>query len=333
MKERDESAGGATTGLYRLEAFLEMLSAERGVARHTISAYRSDLVDYAGFLARRAVALDGGAPGDIRDYLTLLADSGLAASSAARRLSALRQFHKFLYGEGMRSDDPTSTIESPRKPRTLPKAMSVQEVDTLLDLARQRGVAGKNLQDAGGRYAAGRLRAMRLYCLLELTYATGLRVSELVSLPISAAREDGQFLAVRGKGGRERLVPLNKAAKRAMREYVEALRAAGRGGDGRWLFPSGGGSGHWTRQAFARDLKDLAVAAGIDPARISPHVLRHAFASHLLAGGADLRAVQQMLGHADISTTQIYTHVLEERLKRLVNEAHPMAKGERKGQT
>lgn len=312
--------------LRHLEAFLEMLSAERGAAAHTISSYRGDLADYAGFLGRRGIALESGTADDVRAYLGELADGGLAASSAARRLSALRQFHKFLYVEGVRGDDPTSTIESPRLTRPLPKAMSIGEVDSLLELARQRASAGRQLKSVSGRRQAARLRAARLYCLLELTYATGLRVSELVSLPMGAARAEGQFLAVRGKGGRERLVPLNKAAKQAISEYVDLLKTAGGGGEGRWLFPASGQSGHWTRQSFARDLKDLAAAAGLDPARVSPHVLRHAFASHLLAGGADLRAVQQMLGHADISTTQIYTHVLEERLKRLVDERHPMAR-------
>lgn len=332
MGREARSGPGKNLSLRYLEAFLEMLSAERGASIHTISSYRGDLADYAGFLSRRGVGLEAGTTDDIRAYLCELADTGLAASSAARRLSALRQFHKFLYGEGVRGDEPTATIESPRLTRPLPKALSVTEVDKLLELARQRAFAGRQIKAPGGRRQAALLRAARLYCLLEVTYATGLRVSELVGLPMGAARAEGQFLAVKGKGGRERLVPLNDAAKQAMSDYVAVLKAAGREGEKRWLFPASGQSGHWTRQSFARDLKDLAAAAGLDPGRVSPHVLRHAFASHLLAGGADLRAVQQMLGHADISTTQIYTHVLEERLKQLVGERHPMAKRARDGQ-
>jgi len=313
--------GGAASGLHHLEAFLEMLSVERGAAAKTLQAYRADLLDYAGFVSRRGRSLAEGRAEDVRAYLGALADAGLAASSAARRLSALRQFHKFLYAEGVREDDPTGTIESPRKSRPLPKVLSEEDVDRLLATAR----AAASASDASER---ARARAMRLYCLLEVLYATGLRVSELVSLPRAAAHGEGRFLTVKGKGGRERIVPLNNAAKQAMAEHVSLLAArAKQGSETRWLFPSTGRSGVWTRQSLARDLKSLAAAAGIAPELVSPHVIRHAFASHLLAHGADLRAVQQMLGHADISTTQIYTHVLEERLKRLVREHHPLAKG------
>ncbi|PLX38626.1 MAG: site-specific tyrosine recombinase XerD [Hyphomicrobiales bacterium] len=309
------------SGLHHIEAFLEMLAAERGAADNTLDGYRRDLEDFSGFLAARGVGAGEASADDVRGYLAELARRGYAASSQARRLSALRQFHRFLYGEGVRGDDPTSTVQTPRKGRPLPKVLSVAEVDRLIEAARfNAGLSGTD---------AERLRAMRLYTLLEVLYATGLRVSELVSLPASAVRRDEPFLTVRGKGGRERLVPLSSAAKSAMADY-DALRRALSGKDGGnaetpWLFPSFGASGHFTRQAFARDLKVLGTALGIAADRISPHVLRHAFASHLLQNGADLRAVQQLLGHADISTTQIYTHVLEERLKQLVNEHHPLA--------
>lgn len=308
--------------LHHIEAFLEMMSAERGAAERTLEAYRADLADYGGFLSRRGKAADQGTNEDVRAWLAGLADAGLAASSTARRLSAVRQFHRFLYGEGVRGDDPTLTIAGPRKERPLPKVLGEEEVDRLLTMARAAAATGR---------PAARRRAMRLYCLLETVYATGLRVSELVALPRSAARADVRVITVRGKGGRERMVPLNEAARRAMKDHLALVdeEAKARGlAAGRYLFPSGGASGHWTRQSFARDLKELATAAGIAPERVSPHVLRHAFASHLLANGADLRAVQQMLGHADISTTQIYTHVLEERLKKLVSEHHPLGRAE-----
>jgi integrase/recombinase XerD len=319
MVRRGTGEAPGAGGLHHLEAFLEMLGAERGAAAKTLEAYRADLVDYAGFLSRRGRPPANGRIEDLRAYLKSLAERGLAASSTARRLSALRQFHKFLYAEGVREDDPTGTIESPRKGRPLPKVLSEDDVDRLLATAR----ASAHAPDIS---PPARLRAMRLYCLLEVLYATGLRVSELVALPRAAAHAEARFLTVRGKGGRERIVPLNDAAKDAMADFT-ALQAASpkKGRETRWLFPSSGRSGMWTRQSLARDLKTLALAAGIAPGLVSPHVIRHAFASHLLAHGADLRAVQQMLGHADISTTQIYTHVLEERLKRLVREHHPLA--------
>jgi integrase/recombinase XerD len=239
----------------------------------------------------------------------------LAAASVARRLSAIRQLYRFLYSEGHRSDDPAAVIEGPKRGRSLPKVLSVKEVDDLLAQARE-GVKANAKSE--------RLRAARLNCLLEVLYATGLRVSELVSLPEAAARRDQRMLVIRGKGGRERLVPLNDQAKRTMTEYL-ALRAEAKLDKSKWLFPSFGESGHLSRQHFARELKALAAAAGLKAAQVSPHVLRHAFASHLLQNGADLRVVQTLLGHADISTTQIYTHVLEERLKSLVRDLHPLA--------
>ena len=298
-----------------IELFLDMLAAERGASANTLDAYRRDLKDFAADLgaAGRDIATAGNA--DLRAHLARLAKRGLAAASVARRLSAIRQLYRFLYSEGHRADDPAAAIEGPKRGRSLPKVLSIAQVDELLGQAR----AGLKAKSAGER-----LRASRLTCLLEVLYATGLRVSELVALPVTAARRDQRMLVVRGKGGRERLVPLNDAAKRAMADYL-ALRGDAKTDKSKWLFPSFGESGHLTRQHFARELKTLAAAAGVKPAQVSPHVLRHAFASHLLQNGADLRVVQTLLGHADISTTQIYTHVLEERLKSLVRDLHPLA--------
>ncbi len=294
-----------------------MLSAERGAAKNTLDAYARDLGDYRAFLAGRQKTITGADSADLRAYLTALEAAGLAASTAARRLSALRQLHKFLYAEGFRTDDPTSILDSPRLKRALPKVLSVRDVDRLLGLARE--------EVDHARLPADRLRAARMHCLMELLYATGLRVSELVSLTRLTVKADERFLTIRGKGGRERLVPLSTAARQALQLYDAIMVELGGGGqDSSWLFPSHGESGHITRQYFAQELKGLAARAGLDADAVSPHVLRHAFASHLLAGGADLRAVQQMLGHADISTTQIYTHVLAERLKQVLAN-HPLA--------
>jgi integrase/recombinase XerD len=295
-----------------------MLSAERGAARNTLEAYRRDLEDFAGFLAARDLSAAGAGEQDLRDYLAALEASGLSAQTASRRLSALRQYHGFLFSEGVRTDNPSSSIESPRRGRPLPKILSEAEVDRLLETLRQ-AVAAAPL---GARY-----RPLRLQCLLELLYATGLRVSELMSLTVGAVIGDDRFLTIRGKGGRERLVPVGATARETLADYLAVRRAMveDKGRDDRWLFPSVGRQGHLTRHRFAQELKEVAVAAGIAASRVSPHVLRHAFASHLLAHGADLRSVQQMLGHADISTTQIYTHVLEERLKALVEGHHPLA--------
>jgi integrase/recombinase XerD len=242
----------------------------------------------------------------------------MRASTVARRLSAIRQLYRFLYAEGLRKDDPAAVLEGPKRSRPLPKTLSIAEVDRLL---RAAGTADP------GAPLRERLRAARLSCLLETLYATGLRVSELVALPVSAARRDARVIVVRGKGNKERMVPLNTAAKDAMAAYLALLGEADRDAKSKWLFPSFGESGHLSRQHFARDLKTLAVAAGLRGEQVSPHVLRHAFASHLLHNGADLRVVQTLLGHADISTTQIYTHVLEERLKSLVRDLHPLAEG------
>jgi len=287
-----------------VETFLEMMVAERGAAANTVAAYRRDLKDMEGFLEKRRVSASNAGSDDLRAYLTALQRRGASKRTAARRLSALRQFYRFLYAEGERDDDPTTTLEAPRADRPLPKVLSEDETDTLLRAARaDSSVAG-----------------LRRAALIELLYATGLRVSELVSLPSRALRADAPFIIVTGKGGRERLVPVGEEAAQAVRAWLAAQNCPSP-----WLFPSHGASGHLTRQVVGKMLKQLAIASGIAPERVSPHILRHAFASHLLAHGADLRSVQTMLGHADISTTQIYTHVLEERLKSTVFGYHPLA--------
>jgi integrase/recombinase XerD len=303
-----------------IDGFLAMLAAERGASPHTLDAYRRDLSDYCAFLAaRRSGALQVATEG-VRAYLVDLDDRGFKPSSAARRLSALRQFHKFLQLDGRRDDDPSVVLEGPRQGRRLPKTLTETEVERLL------AVAAEGLDDEARPFAE-RLRAARLTCLLEILYATGLRVSELVSLPASAARAREPLLAIRGKGGRERLVPLSDPARAAMRRYRDLLATRPGLAASPWLFPADSDSGHLPRQVFARDLKTTAAAAGIATARVSPHVLRHAFASHLLQNGADLRVVQELLGHADVSTTQIYTHVLDERMKAMVRDLHPLAEG------
>jgi integrase/recombinase XerD len=300
-----------------VDLFLDMMAAERGAARNTLEAYRRDLEDYAGFLGSQGAGPKTATTAVIRDYLADCRSRGLQTASVARRLSAVRQFHRFLYGEGISKDDPAAVLEGPKRGRPLPKTLGMQEVEKLLAVARE-GI------DDPERPVGDRLRAARLACLLELLYATGLRVSELIALPVAAARRDQRFLVVRGKGNKERIVPLNQAAKEAMVAYL-ALREAAGLGPSKWLFPSSGESGHLTRQHVGRELKAVAGAAGLPAAKVSPHVLRHAFASHLLQNGADLRAVQQLLGHADIATTQIYTHVLDERLKSLVRDLHPLS--------
>ncbi|WP_421725413.1 site-specific tyrosine recombinase XerD [Bauldia sp.] len=301
-----------------VEAFLEMMSAERGASVNTLAAYRRDLDDYVRYLADRSTEVAFAGARTIRAYLAGLDDQGLAPPTVARRLSAIRQFHLFLYGEGIRGDDPTGTVAGPKKAARLPKVLREAEVTRLLDAA----AAAARRDDLS---TTARLRALRLHALLELIYATGLRVSELVSLPAAAITADSRVFALRGKGGHERVVPLTDASRDAVAAYLAARRDTG-ARESRWLFPAGGKAGHLTRQVFARDLKSLAVSIDIDAARVSPHVLRHAFASHLLQNGADLRVVQQLLGHADISTTQIYTHVLEERLRTLVEDHHPLGR-------
>jgi integrase/recombinase XerD len=305
-----------------IHLFLDMLAAEQGAGQNTLDAYRRDLTDLSDFLARARQNLAGVQTERLRDYLADLDKRGFKSSSVARRLSAMRHLFRFLVNERLRGDDPAEILSGPKRGRGLPKVLSIAEVDRMLTRA-------KELASTVDVSSPERLRAMRLYCLLEVLYATGLRVSELVALPRSAARHDARMIVVRGKGNKERLVPLNDASRQAMAEYLAAIEAAGakrkNTAVSNWLFPSFGESGHLTRQHFARDLKELASAAGIAPRRVSPHVLRHAFASHLLHNGADLRIVQTLLGHTDISTTQIYTHVVEERLKSLVRDLHPLA--------
>ena len=300
----------------RIEAFLEMMAAERGASDNTLASYRRDLEDAASTTAASGTDLSSAGPADLRAFLDGLASQGFAASSQARKLSALRQFFKFLYAEGMRTDDPTGVLDSPRKGRLLPKVMSEDVTGRLLDRAAEEAAC------ASGANAAA---PIRLHALVEVLYATGLRVSELVSLPLAVALRDERFFLVKGKGNKERMVPLSEKARQAMRVWLAERTRMVAFADSPWLFPAASDSGHLPRQVFARELKSLAARAGIPAAKLSPHVLRHAFASHLLQHGADLRAVQQLLGHSDISTTQIYTHVLEERLVRLVNEHHPLA--------
>jgi integrase/recombinase XerD len=303
--------------------FLDMLAAEQGAGENTLDAYRRDLTDLSEFLGKTGLNFAGATTEDLRAYLADLDTRGFKSSSVARRLSALRHLFRFLLSERMRSDDPAAILSGPKRGRSLPKVLSISDVDRMLSHA-------KEATEAAGASPTQRLRTMRLYCLLEVLYATGLRVSELVTLPRSAATRDARMIVVRGKGAKERLVPLNDASRQAMADYLsamESVRTEKRKASlaSKWLFPSFGESGHLTRQHFARDLKDLAVAAGLSARQVSPHVLRHAFASHLLHNGADLRIVQTLLGHTDISTTQIYTHVVEERLKAMVRDLHPLS--------
>jgi integrase/recombinase XerD len=307
------------TGAHHAGLFMDMLASERGASRNTLDAYRRDLADYLAYLTEIGSAPDKAAASIVRGFMASLQERGLKASSSARRLSAVRQFHKFLYVEGYAPVDPTAAISAPKRGRVLPKVLSVDQVDRLLSVAQE---AAARPDDA----PANHLRAVRMVCLLELLYATGLRVSELIALPRSAARTRERFLVVRGKGAKERLVPLTEASRDCARDYLALLEQQGKAA-GPWLFPADSESGHLTRQAFARDLKAVAGAAGLRADTVSPHVLRHAFASHLLQNGADLRVVQELLGHSDISTTQIYTHVLDERLKSMVRDLHPLSDG------
>lgn len=311
-------------GWVHVEAFLEMMSAERGAAANTLSSYERDLDDLHGFLNGKGVRLLEAASADLSAYLSSLAAQGFKPSSQARRLAAMRQFYKFLYAEGLRTDDPTGVLDAPKKGRALPKTMGVDEVGRLLEQAETEA------QDS----APGQLQRLRMLALLELLYATGMRVSELVSLPARVLDHDGRFLMIRGKGNKERLVPLSQSAIVALKLYGRMLAAENDAAkvpqESPWLFPAASKEGYLPRQVFARDLKNLAIRAGLTPSMISPHVMRHAFASHLLANGADLRVVQELLGHSDISTTQIYTHVLEERLQQLVQTHHPLAKQAKK---
>lgn len=291
-----------------IESFLDMMSAERGASPHTLDAYSRDIVGFSesvdGDVARATSE-------QLRDYFDDILAKGLKPRTAARRLSCLRQFFQFLFAEGVRDDDPTSVLDSPRQGSRLPKYLGEDEVDLLLEAARFENTPG----------------SLRLTAILELLYASGLRISELVSLPLAAVARERPVIIVRGKGNKERMVPVGAPARAAVASYLEVRQSfiPANTKNSRWLFPSRGAAGHVSRDVVAKSLKDLAIAAGIAPSRVSPHVLRHSFASHLLAHGADLRSLQQMLGHADISTTQIYTHVLDERLRRLVETNHPLA--------
>lgn len=305
--------------LRHLEAFLDMLVVERGVSRNTFQAYRRDLIDYKNYLNNLGLDILEASHAVLCDYLVDLNARGMTRPTIARRISALRQFYKFLFVERIRTDNPANMLEGPRYLRSAPRVMTVAEVDRLLVLAREK-IDDVNLS------SREQLRAARLYALLETLYATGMRVSELVSLPKSAATTRESFIAIRGKGGRERLAPLTNRAKTALRDFRTRLESLNLGlAQGSFLFPADSSSGHLTRQAFARELKILASIAGLSAEQVHPHALRHAFASHLLQNGADLRVVQELLGHADIATTQIYTHVLDERMQAMVRDLHPLS--------
>lgn len=304
-----------------VERFLEMLSAERGASANTLDAYSRDLTHFGNFLNGRGHTLDAATTTDVTDFISHMVQEGLAASSRARRLSALKQFYRFLIAEGIRSDDPASLVGGPKRETALPKTLSVDEVDRLLETAKRKVSVGRESQ---------RSKALRLHCLLEILYATGMRVSELVALKRSALVGDERILTIKGKGGRQRMVPLNSAAQQALASYIEdcdstALKDSNMRTTSPWLFPSWGQQGHLTRQRLAQELKALAKEANIEANRVSPHVLRHAFASHLIERGADVRSVQKLLGHADITTTQVYTHMRESHLHKVVQEHHPLA--------
>ncbi|WP_332773064.1 site-specific tyrosine recombinase XerD [Phenylobacterium sp.] len=294
------------------EAFLEMMAVERASARNTLTAYGKDLVDAQAFLGARGRDLAVASAEDIESYFAALSDRGLSPATAARRRAAVRQFYRFVLGEGWRTDDPSRRVEAPKRGRPLPKVLSRAEVDAIIASAGHRdGTQG-----------------LRLGCMVELAYASGLRISELTALPLAVLARDPAYLIVKGKGGKERLAPLNAAARAAVKAYLEVRKGFLPKGDAAnpWLFPSRGKGGRLTPRRFAQLLDEAAADAGIDPARVSPHVLRHAFATHLLEGGADLRVVQKLLGHADIATTQIYTHVAGDRLAEVVATKHPLAK-------
>lgn len=298
----------------QIEAFLEMMAVERNASPNTLSAYRRDLADAEVHLRARGLDLNRAECADIESYFEALSGRGLAAATAARRRAAVRQFYRFVLGEGWRTDDPARRVEAPKRGRSLPKVLSRAEMEAIIAAAEARdGAAGS-----------------RLVCMIELLYASGLRISELLALPLAALERDPAFLIVRGKGGKERLAPLNGAARAAVRAYLALRPAHLPAGDkaNPWLFPSRGKGGRLSSRRFAQLLDEAAAEAGVDPARVSPHVLRHAFATHLLEGGADLRVVQKLLGHADIATTQIYTHVATDRLRELVHRAHPLARAD-----
>jgi integrase/recombinase XerD len=299
-----------------MEAFLHMMRAERGASHNTISAYAADLREISAFLSAHRTTFLSCSRQNLEAFFADRAQSGLAANSAARKLSCLKRFTQFLVAEGLRADDPARLIDGAKARRALPATLSIAEVDLLLTAAHEA---------AASAASGAERRALRLACLLELLYGTGLRVSELVSLPRSALRGDRMMLPVKGKGGRERILPLNRKARDSLDKWLEATRRMESAAESKWLFPSWSEKGHLTRQKFARDLKALGAQIGIDEERLSPHVLRHAFATHLLDRGVDLRVLQTLLGHADISTTQIYTHVMEDRLRQTVFDFHPLS--------
>lgn len=305
-----------------VERFLDMLSAERGASVNTLDAYSRDLAHFSSFVHKRDRSLEAATTDDITNFIAQMVEEGLAASSRARRLSALKQFYRFLLSEGVRAEDPASMVGGPKREAALPKTLTVDEVDQLLGAARRKVAESRSSQ---------RSKALRLYCLLEILYATGMRVSELVALPRTALFGDERTLTIKGKGGRQRMVPLNPAAQEALmlylqeRETPDSKQTSHIEGESQWLFPSWGQQGYLTRQRLAQELKVLAKDAGIEPSRISPHVLRHAFASHLIERGADLRSVQKLLGHADITTTQVYTHLRESHLRKVVQDHHPLS--------
>lgn len=301
-----------------IAAFMETITAERGAAENTIAAYTRDLENCGEFLDSGRRTFENAQVSDLRAYLAFLAENGMSVKTQARRLSALREFYKYLYTEKIRTDNPTDVLDSPKTGRSLPKYLSEEEINRLFDAIP----------------AMSPKKALRMKALLEILYASGLRVSELVSLPASTANVRENFLIVRGKGSKDRMVPLTDAAKQALHEWIpERERTLPKGRESRWLFPSRSKTGHLTREGFFEELKSLATAAGIPTERVSPHVIRHSFASHLIAHDADLRTVQQMLGHANIATTQIYTHILDDRLKNAVEKNHPLADPEFFSQT
>jgi integrase/recombinase XerD len=303
-----------------IESFLDMMSAERGASANTLAAYRRDLVDFSASRLKTGGDLKSATRDQVKMYLSGLVRASIAQSTQARRLSVLRQFYGYLYAEKIRRDDPTGAVDAPKRGRPLPKVLSQQDLAKLLEAARPK--------------EEGAAERSRLLCIVELLYASGLRVTELVTLPLTAARNRDGFLIVRGKGGKERLAPLNDSARLAMRAYLgvrEEFLPKNSALAARFLFCSRSEEGHLTRRRCHQMLKALAVEAGVDPEKLSPHVLRHAFATHLVEGGADLRSVQTLLGHADIATTQIYTHVANERLKKVMDAAHPLARAKRRG--
>ena len=295
-----------------IDAFLEMMAVERAAARNTLTAYEKDLADAGGFLSSRGRDLADASAEDVEAYFQHLGERGASAATAARRRASVRGFYRFVLGEGWRADDPSRRVDAPKQGRPLPKVLSRDEIDAIIAAAGARdGAAG-----------------LRLGCMIELIYASGLRISELLALPLAAVAREPAYLIVKGKGGKERLAPLNDAARRAIGAYLPARKSFFAKGltDSPWLFPSRGAGGRLTARRFAQLLDEAALAAGVYRSKVSPHVLRHAFATHLLEGGADLRAVQTLLGHADIATTQIYTHVTSDRLTTVVESSHPLSR-------